>query len=145
MAIIERLEKVSEEDVEDLNALLSELSSQPSEFLPITLSWLQSTIQDEKTAVVVSRENGRINGTATLVMMRRLYGDGAFIESVVVDEKYRGKGIGEAILIKLIEIARKKKIFVVGLTSRPSRNAANHLYQKLGFKLKETNVYQMRL
>ena len=30
----------------------------------------------------------------------------------------------------------------IDLTSRPSREAANRLYQRLGFEMRETNVYR---
>ena len=84
-------------------------------------------------------------GMGTLVIMHTVVGVRARIEDVVVDEIYRGKGIGEKISKELIALARKKKVRSIELSSRPSRTVANKLYQKLGFKKRDTNVYNLPL
>jgi ribosomal protein S18 acetylase RimI-like enzyme len=63
----------------------------------------------------------------------------------VVDAEARGKGVGEALNIKALEIARAKGAVTVDLTSRPSREAANRLYQRIGFVQRDTNVYRYDL
>jgi ribosomal protein S18 acetylase RimI-like enzyme len=60
----------------------------------------------------------------------------------VVDEKARGKGAGEALTRAAMELAAEKGAKKIDLTSRPEREAANHLYQKLGFVLWNTNFYR---
>ena len=69
----------------------------------------------------------------------------AWIEDVVVDESARGQGMGEALTRAGIELAREKGARAVELTSRPAREAANRLYQRLGFKRRETNLYRMEM
>jgi len=64
---------------------------------------------------------------------------------MIVDLDYRGRGLGEKILLNLIAWARKKGIEVVELTTNPKRVAANNLYKKIGFKLHETNHYLLNL
>ena len=66
----------------------------------------------------------------------------AWIEDVVVDESARGKGVGSALNVAAIERAQRVGARTVDLTSRPSREAANRLYQRLGFKPRDTNVYR---
>jgi ribosomal protein S18 acetylase RimI-like enzyme len=66
----------------------------------------------------------------------------AWIEDVVVDDAARGKGVGAALNERAIEVARGLGARTVDLTSRPSREAANRLYQRLGFEPRETNVYR---
>lgn len=94
------------------------------------------------TSVLVAREGDRIVGTLTLVVFRIPTGLRAWIEDVVVDEAARGRGVGEALTLKAIEVAREAGARTVDLTSRPSREAANRLYQRLGFTPRETNVYR---
>lgn len=69
----------------------------------------------------------------------------AWIEDVVVDEAARGHGVGEALNLEALRIARELGAITVDLTSRPSREAANRLYQRLGFTERETNVYRFDL
>ena len=68
----------------------------------------------------------------------------AWIEDVVVDQNYRGKGYGKVMIEKVIEQCRNKGNVTLMLTSRPSRIVANQLYQSLGFEKRETNVYKMK-
>ena len=65
----------------------------------------------------------------------------AIIEDVIVDESVRGLGIGEALLRRLLDLARDKGANGVALTSNPKRESANRLYQRIGFSLRETNAY----
>jgi ribosomal protein S18 acetylase RimI-like enzyme len=81
-------------------------------------------------------------GSLTLATFRIPTGVRAWIEDVVVDSSARGHGVGEALNIAAIEEARARGAITVELTSRPSREAANRLYQRLGFVARETNVYR---
>jgi ADP-ribose pyrophosphatase YjhB (NUDIX family) len=69
----------------------------------------------------------------------------AVVEDMIVDDKERGKGYGEKILLDLIDWAKSQGVEVVELTTNPKRIAANGLYQKVGFKLHETNHYLLKL
>ncbi|HEY0519771.1 MAG TPA: GNAT family N-acetyltransferase, partial [Ilumatobacteraceae bacterium] len=64
---------------------------------------------------------------------------------VVVDETARGHGVGEAMSMAAVEEARRHGAKAVSLTSRPSREAANRLYQRIGFSIRDTNVYRYDL
>ncbi len=96
-------------------------------------------------ALFFARESNTIVGSATVALYPIPTGFRCMIEDVVVDEMYRGKGIGELLILKCIDYAKSNKVFQIDLTSRPSRVSANHLYQKLGFKQRETNVYRLVL
>ena len=88
---------------------------------------------------------GRIVGMLTLVVFRIPTGVRAWIEDVVVDSSVGRRGVGEALTRAALGLARTYGAQTVDLTSRPSREAANRLYQKVGFELRETNVYRYRL
>ncbi len=85
---------------------------------------------------------GRIVGVATLAAFRIPTGRRAWIEDVIVDEAAARQGIGEALTRAMIARARELGCTTVDLTSRPSREAANRLYQRIGFEPRETNVYR---
>jgi ribosomal protein S18 acetylase RimI-like enzyme len=75
-----------------------------------------------------------IVGIATLVNFRIPTAKRAWIEDVVVDETARGAGVGQALTDAMIARARELGCTTVDLTSRPSREAANRLYQRTGFE-----------
>jgi ribosomal protein S18 acetylase RimI-like enzyme len=87
-------------------------------------------------------ETGAIVGVATLAVFRIPTGLRAWIEDVITDEAARGQGVGEALTRAMLERARQLGCVTVDLTSRPSREAANRLYQRIGFEPRETNVYR---
>jgi ribosomal protein S18 acetylase RimI-like enzyme len=84
-------------------------------------------------------------GMATLVTFRIPTGMRAWIEDVVVDDAGRGHGVGTALTEGMLDRARELGCRTVDLTSRPSREAANRLYQRAGFVARETNVYRYDL
>lgn len=88
---------------------------------------------------------GRILGSATLGTFITPTGLHGWIEDVVVDREARRQGIGVALTEACLEKARELGLREVNLTSRPSREAANQLYQGMGFVKRETNVYRFPL
>ncbi|HAP76119.1 MAG TPA: GNAT family N-acetyltransferase [Acidimicrobiaceae bacterium] len=112
---------------------------------PPTQAELQEMIDSPASDVLVAWVDGRVAGTLTLVTFRIPTGMRAWIEDVVVDDAARGHGVGEALNQRALQIAREKGCKTVDLTSRPSREAANRLYQRIGFQARETNVYRYDL
>lgn len=100
---------------------------------------------DASVLLVARADSDRIVGSLTLAMFRVPTGLLAWIEDVVVDEVARGTGAGEALVTAALERARLAGAKSVDLTSRPSREAANRLYQRLGFESRSTNVYRFSL
>lgn len=105
---------------------------------------LAEIVNAESTELFVARngEGGAIVGTLTLVVFRIPTGLRAWIEDVVVDEAARGLGVAKALNQHALARAAARGARSVDLTSRPSREAANRLYQHLGFVRRETNVYR---
>jgi ribosomal protein S18 acetylase RimI-like enzyme len=110
-----------------------------------TMSELRNVLKNENTSIVVAKDGAKIVGMAMLCIIMRIGKRTGQIEDVVVDGGYRGKGIGKTLTRKLIELARKKKLKAVYLTSRPARVAANAMYQSIGFERKDTNAYCLKL
>ena len=100
------------------------------------------------TVLFAARDPDRgdeIVGVLTLAIYQIPTATRAWIEDVVVDSSARGKGVGEALTRAAIDRARAAGASAVDLTSRPSREAANRLYQRIGFQLRETNCYRYPL
>ena len=103
---------------------------------------LQAMINAAGTTVFVARLGDAIVGTLTLVVFQIPTGVRAWIEDVVVDDAARGRGAGEALTRAALAKAAGRGAKTVELTSRPTREAANRLYQRLGFEHRETNLYR---
>ena len=139
--------EVTPELVEAFERLTPQLSrSNP----PPTSGELAEIAASEATILLVARDPGRegadaIVGSLTLALFRIPTGLRAWIEDVVVDDSVRGQGVGEALNRCALDMARLRGARTVDLTSRPSREAANRLYRRLGFEPRETNVYRYDL
>jgi ribosomal protein S18 acetylase RimI-like enzyme len=126
-------------EAEALGQLLAQVSSRPA---PLTAERVREVLRTPSTSVLVARLDGTIVGMALLLTLTTLSGDTGYVEEVAVDQAARGQHIGSALMRALLDLAARKGLRFVDLTSRPSRDAANHLYLSLGFRLRETNCYR---
>ena len=136
---IEMASEVTDEVMSAFERLIPQLSSSNP---PPSREELVEIVSSPATVLFLARVDGAIVGSLTLATFRIPTGLRAWIEDVVVDANARGHGVGEALNTAAIEEARRRGAVTVDLTSRPSREAANRLYQRLGFKARETNVYR---
>jgi ribosomal protein S18 acetylase RimI-like enzyme len=139
---VEAVQAPTAEVLESMHRLVPQLSSHAE---PMTKDELQEIAGSKATVLFVARDGEEIVGTLTLVMFRIPSGLRAWIEDVITDESQRGKGVGEALTMAAIDMARSRHVRSIDLTSRPSREAANRLYQRLGFVARDTNVYRFDL
>ena len=131
----------TDSDFSDLSVLMQELSGS----IVFTRESLDRMLADQNSHLYVIREEKRIVACASLCIFHQPFSTDATIESVVVSSKMRGKGLGQQLMEHLIEEAARMKVDCLHLTSNPKREAANALYQKIGFERKETNCYMMNL
>jgi ribosomal protein S18 acetylase RimI-like enzyme len=133
---------VDDELVTRFASLIPQLSSSSP---PPTTDELAQIVDSPDSVLYLARIDECIVGSLTLAFYRIPTGLKAWIEDVVVDQSARGQGVGEALNRAAIDEARRRGAKHVSLTSRPSREAANRLYQRLGFKAYETNIYRLNL
>ena len=135
-------ETVTDDLVAAFDRLIPQLSSSSP---PPGRDGLEAIVGNADAALFVARVDGAVVGSLTLAFYRIPTGLKAWIEDVVVDDVARGRGVGEALNRAAIEEARRRGAKDVSLTSRPSREAANRLYRRIGFEARETNVYRFTL
>lgn len=128
-------------DPKEIMSLLQQLTDNVGTF---TQKELDDIIADPNSRLVVATIDNKLIGMLTIGCYKSPTGAKAWIEDVVVDESHRGKGTAKKMVEYAIELVRQKNIPLLQLTSNPKRVAANHLYPTLGFKRKETNVYNMK-
>lgn len=140
---IEIVAEVTDELVTAFARLIPQLSrSSPSPGADELVDIVASPATD---LFLATDDDGTVLGTATLVTFRIPTGRRAWIEDVVVDDAARGLGVGGALTQAMVDRAEELGCSTVDLTSRPSREAANRLYQREGFELRDTNVYRRTL
>ena len=135
--------QVTDEVVAAFERLVPQLSS--SAHIPSRTELEEIAANESLLIARDSDQAGRIIGSLTLVTFRIPTGVRAWIEDVVVDESARGKGAGEALTRRALERAQELGSKTVDLTSRPTREAANRLYQRVGFELRSSNLYRYKL
>jgi ribosomal protein S18 acetylase RimI-like enzyme len=137
---IEVVQDVTDELVQAFGRLLPQLSQSAR---PLSAEALKALVAWQGNRLLVARVDGEILGTLTLVTFPIPTGLRAWIEDVVVDEAARGRGVGAALTQEAVRLAAADGARTVDLTSRPSRVAANRLYERLGFSLRDSKVYRL--
>jgi len=132
-------------ELDAIQSLILELDSNPK---TISLDGLSSILKQPELFFFVARDDAKkampIVGMASIIIYQITTGKKGYIEDVVVDQNYRGLGIGRQLTQKCIDTARQNYAKYIDLTSNPSRVAANELYKKMGFERRETNVYRLK-
>jgi len=142
---IGKVSEVTEEIHNAVKFLVPQLGS-----YKVNPTWdeLNALVRSEASTLLIARypnENGKIAGILTLTVYRVPTGIRSIVEDVIVDEKMRTRGIAKALMLHAIDLAREAGANGVALTSNPKREAANKLYQAMGFQKRETNAYFYKL
>jgi len=140
-----RIDVVDEPDDEVREALAALLPQLNPAIVPPDTARLAKLLADPAVKLLIARDGSAIVGTATVIVYTSTAWTKARIEDVVVDHAARGKGLGRALVEACIEVARGKGCTIVELQSKRSRVEANRLYLEMGFELRDSNFYRMRL
>lgn len=136
---VEIIREASDELVEAFSRLLPQLSATAD---PLDHEALDRMVTCDANTMLVARTSDAIVGTLTLVLLPLPSGLRARVEDVVVDSAARGQGVAGLLTEKALRIAREAGARTVDLTSRPDRAAANRLYERLGFQVRQSTVYR---
>jgi ribosomal protein S18 acetylase RimI-like enzyme len=111
----------------------------------MTLVELEELVQDDTAILMVVKDDAHIVGMATLYIIPKVGRRNSLLEDVIVDAAYRGQGLGEKLVRAVIEAGKTRGVTSITLISRPERVVAHKLYEKLDFKVKETDVFKLDL
>jgi ribosomal protein S18 acetylase RimI-like enzyme len=142
MIEISEIQQADEAVLTSVNRLLPQLSKSAK---LIDIKQLNRLTESECTRLYFAKEGTEVLGMLSLVVFPIPTGIKAWIEDVVVDERARGKGVGKALMKKALAEAVNLGTKSIDLTSRPSRETANKLYQSIGYQERETNVYRYKI
>jgi ribosomal protein S18 acetylase RimI-like enzyme len=138
--VVEVIADITDDNLTAVNRLIPQLSRSAP---PLTAEALKQIVSWDGNRLLIACDGDQVVGMLTLVMFPIPTGLRAWIEDVVVDEAARGKGAGAALTQAAVRLAGAAGARTVDLTSRPSRQAANRLYERLGFELRDTKAYRI--
>jgi ribosomal protein S18 acetylase RimI-like enzyme len=140
------IKEINRFSIRVFSAVLKLLPQLGPDVKSLTEKHFKAILKSEKSHFFVAElDDKQIAGMLTIGTYIIPSGLKVWIEDVVVDESQRGKGIGKELTLFAIGFARSLGAGSIELTSKPSRITANKLYKKLGFVLRETNVYRYNL
>lgn len=141
--MVYRLTDIDNAMTERIGQLLDSLRSVP---VTIDEAGIERLLSDDRFNLFVAEDDDRnVMGMLTLTSCPTLAGEKVWIEDVIVDKKFRGKGVGRALLRAAVDFARNElKAQAVYLTSNPSRVQARSLYRSEGFEEYETGVFRIK-
>lgn len=135
-----KFREFKKEDAKEITELFKQLTDDLNELDAFEL------INDPGCHCRVIEHGGKVIGFGCLIIHQiPTKGKVARVEDVVVHIDYRGKGLGKSLMNELIAIAKGKGVKHIDLTSNPTRIPARKLYESLGFKLRETGAFRMKL
>jgi ribosomal protein S18 acetylase RimI-like enzyme len=138
--VVEVARAATEELVGAFSRLLPQLSRSATPLDEAALAGILG--HDANTVFVARTADGAIVGTLTLIMVPIPSGLRARIEDVVVDTGARGQGVGSALTQAAIDAAQAAGARTLDLTSRPDRDSAGRLYERLGFRVRDSRLYR---
>jgi len=108
---------------------------------------LRRLIADPDVTLLIARDGDAIVGTTTVIVYTTPFWIKARLDEVVVDSGARGEGVGEALIRAALDVGRERGAQVAELQSGrgPAREAAHRLYERLGFRIRETDVFRIVL
>jgi len=104
---------------------------------------LEKIVNDENYYILVCEVDNKIIGTSSVFIRKNLSHNGrsvAYLENMVVDKKFRSKGVGGSIMESMISISKSNHCYKIILDCS-IKNV--EFYEKLGFRL--TNEANMRM
>ncbi|HSP09359.1 MAG TPA: GNAT family N-acetyltransferase [Candidatus Dormibacteraeota bacterium] len=140
--------EVATEATPELHAALARLLPQLNPRLPVPdMERLRRLVEDRAVTVLIALDDGQIVGTTTVIVYTTPFWIKARLDEVVVDAGARGRGVGEALVKASLEVGRRAGAQVAELQSGkgPARAAAHRLYERMGFQIRDTDVFRIEL
>lgn len=141
MIKISRVKSAAESNLADINNLLRQLSRSPRK---LDMKAYRRMLSSKSYLLFVARDGRRIVGMVSLILMEIPVAFRTRMEDMVVDEAYRGQGIGGKLSNAIIAAAKKNGGASMDLTTKPGRSSAHKLYEKLGFEKRDTDAYRLK-
>lgn len=139
------IREITEQDFDGLMTLYMQLHGNPfpEKTEEIKMLW-QRILQDENHHIIVAEEEGKIVASCVCVIIPNLTRGQqpyAFIENVITDEAYRGRGFATACLDYAKEIAQKENCYKMMLLTGSKKESTLKFYEKAGYNSNDKTAF----
>ncbi len=142
------IRKITKNDLDTLMDLYVQLSPVNEGLSAQKRDEVWAQIQnDDKITYLGAYENDQLIATCFLTIIPNFTNQGrpiGYIENVVTDEKWRGKGVGTKLLNAAVEMAKSQNCYKVFLESGIARTGAHEFYRTLGFDDTHKKAFNIR-
>ena len=130
-----QIRKINKNDLERAFELLNELNEGNLDRETFLRNFDQK-VQGKNSYCICAANGDEIVGVLFSEFRSKFYDPKKrlYVEDLIVDEKYRGRGVGEKILLELVEYAKNNNCGSIELTSVLENEAAHRFYEKNNFK-----------
>ncbi len=125
-----------------LRAVTSLLPQLTSSGRSMTAAELNTMITTPAATLLIAKDEEKIVGMISLAVVQMPTGLRSYLEDLVIDASYRRRGAATILLHAAIDVARNAGARTLDMTSRPSRTGAILLYERLGFRRRDTNAFR---
>ncbi len=138
---------LAENDLFSLLELYKQLDSKNKNITEIIEKNIWENIENQNIKYFIAKDDGEIIASCYICIIPNLTRGGksiGFIENVITDIKYRGKGIGKNIIENAIKYAKEQNCYKVLLQSGKERTDAHKFYESLGFDGESKKAFELR-
>lgn len=151
-----QIRRAAEKDIDRINELLGQVLEihadiRPDIFIPGTTKYTNAELEemmkdDDKPIYVAVDDEDYVMGYAFCQIRKQPFSnnmiqfDTMFIDDLCVDEEIRGRHVGEALFVFVKEEAKRRNCYDVTLNVWEGNNSARHFYDKMGLKVKESQL-----
>lgn len=130
------IREATEKDLHEILAIYAELDDQVLD-VSTARSIFERMQRYPNYAVYIAELGGQAVGTFALLIMDNLAHMGTpsgVVEDVVVRSRWRGRGVGKAMMRYAMAVCREAGCYKLTLSSNLAREAAHRFYESLGFE-----------
>jgi GNAT superfamily N-acetyltransferase len=137
-----------ENELLSLLELYKQLNPEDNIIDEFTAKNIWKRIEAQNIKYFIAKENGKIIASCYICIIPNLTRGGksiGFIENVITDIEYKGKGIGKNIVENAIKYAREQNCYKILLQSGNRRTDAHRFYESVGFDGESKRAFEIRL
>ncbi|MBA1336475.1 MAG: hypothetical protein HPY66_2910 [Firmicutes bacterium] len=130
-----KIREAKPEDAAAIVGLVGQLAGQIGETSPLTDEYVAGYLGEVNNGLLVAEADGRCVGLLSYSVRPNLYhaANSYLIDELVVEEQFRGKDVGSALIKEVIKRAAQSGCAEISVTTMPDNVKAKEFYRKHGF------------
>ena len=139
--------EITDRDLDGLMELYMQLHDNPMpDRTPEILELWKRIVEDKDHHIIVAEEDGKIVSSCVCVIIPNLTHNQqpyAFVENVITDEQYRGRGLATECLNHAKKIAEKENCYKIMLLTGSKKESTLNFYRQAGYNSEDKTAFIM--